>query len=442
VGPGTATITAIQKGNFQYDSAAVSQQVRILPVQLKVLYKDGDNGQFSNNAIKPYFMIASVDSIGVPYSELTARYWITAENYAGINFYVDYAQMGNSKIRGRYVALTQPRNNAFGYIEYSFDNGTALLAPQSNTGAIETRLGNSDWSALDESNDYSYQAGSAYVENNKFTLYRNNVLVWGTEPSLILPSTAVTAFTQSISSGSSTISTYLRIDNTGNTALNYKDVKVRYFFTKDSNVGLNYFIDYAKLGNQKISGQFSALSPSFSTADSELELKIDSTAGQLYPLSGSGNIQFRIAKADWSAFNQANDYSYQTGAMSANNHVCIYYQGNLIYGTEPGSYQPASFAASSMATNSMDLKNPVTEEPGFVTYPNPVVNGHFMVRTTPVIPDGAVQLTITNFYGKVVYKKSVTKSGNTLPVQLDSNLPSGNYILQLNNRYAVKIFIN
>jgi autotransporter-associated beta strand protein len=442
VGPGTVTITAMQQGNFQYDSAAVSQQFRILPVQLKVLYKDGDNGQLTNNTIKPYLMIASTDSIGVVYSELTARYWITAENYAGINFYVDYAQMGNSKIKGRYVPLTQPRNNAFGYIEYSFDNGTAMLAPQTNTGEIQTRVANSDWSLFDESNDYSYQPGTAYAENSKFTLYRNNVLIWGTEPSLIQPSTAVTAFTQSIAAGSSTISTYLRIDNTGNTALSYKDIKVRYFFTKDSNAGLNYFIDYAKLGTTKISGQFYGLSPSYSTADSELELKIDSTAGQLYPLTSSGNIQYRIAKADWSALNQANDYSYQTGAMSANNHVCVYYKGSLIYGTEPGSYQPTSFALSLGGNNAMEFQKPVTENPGFVTYPNPVVNGHFTVRTTPIIPDGDVQLTITDFYGKVVYRKSATKSGNLLPVQLNTNIPSGNYILQLNNQYAVKIIIN
>jgi hypothetical protein len=90
----------------------------------------------------------------------------------------------------------------------------------------------------------------------------------------------------------------------------------------------------------------------------------------------------------------------------------------------------------------MEFQKPVTENPGFVTYPNPVVNGHFTVRTTPIIPDGDVQLTITDFYGKVVYRKSATKSGNLLPVQLNTNIPSGNYILQLNNQYAVKIIIN
>ncbi len=77
--------------------------------ELLVQSQDGDNGQATNNSINPYLKLVNQGKVNVPYGELTARYWFTAENYAGINTWIDYAQLGNAKVKMKYVQLDQPR---------------------------------------------------------------------------------------------------------------------------------------------------------------------------------------------------------------------------------------------------------------------------------------------------------------------------------------------
>jgi gliding motility-associated-like protein len=336
VAPGSSIISVQQAGDSRYLAATQNQTFTVLPYNIRVQSIDGDNGQLTNATIKPYLKIANQDSVAIKYGELTARYWFTAENYAGINTYIDYAQMGAGSITARYVALANPRNNAFGYVEYAFAASAGNLNAGTTSGAIQSRFGNSDWSNLSEANDYSYQQGSAvYSENPNITLYRNGVLIWGTEPATVDENRQVKVYTENKTSSGNTISVYLSLDNQGNVPLNYQDLSVRYFFTNEDAKPLNYWIDYAKIGASKISGQFSPLLPADTMADTYFSLKVDSSAGKLYPLSTTGNIQYRIAKTDWSAFNQANDYSYRSGGSGENPHICVYYQDQLIYGTEP-----------------------------------------------------------------------------------------------------------
>ncbi|MDN5286319.1 MAG: Beta-mannanase/endoglucanase precursor [Mucilaginibacter sp.] len=338
-GAGTSTITATQAGNGQYMAATpVSQTLKVVPLNLQVQYQDGDNGQLSNNIIRPYLKIANADSIGVAYSELTMRYWFTAENYAGINTWIDYAELGNNNVKMKYVSLTQPYNGAFGYIEYSF-TAAGKLGAGSNTGQIQSRFANQNWGTLNEANDYSHQSNtSSYTTNNHITLYRNGKLIWGTEPTAIPTQTSLSVSTQNQNqnTGSNTISTYLAINNTGNMPVAQGDITARYWFTAEGTQNLNYWVDYAAVGNTNVSGSFVKVSPVLNGADTYFAIALNSSAGTLYPLSTTGNIQYRIAKTDWSNFNELNDYSYLSkDTLKANNHVTVYYKGQLIYGIEP-----------------------------------------------------------------------------------------------------------
>ncbi|GAA3990145.1 hypothetical protein GCM10022210_49560 [Mucilaginibacter dorajii] len=340
-GTGTSIITSSQVGDDSYAAAAaVSQILTVIPLNLQVQYQDGDTGQLTNNIARPYLKVVNADSVGVAYSELTMRYWFTAENYAGINTWIDYAQLGNSNVKMKYVALDQPRNGALGYIEYSFAV-TGNLGANSSTGQIQSRLANQDWGLLNEADDYSYQSNTgSYANNNHITLYRNGMLIWGTEPAAVIPLTSLNVFYQNQNTGTSgnAISTYLSVNNTGNVPVSFGDITARYWFTKDGTQNLNYWIDYAKKGSGNISGNFVPLTTALTGADTYLELAVNSSAGTLYPLSSSGNIQYRITKADWSNFNEQNDYSYMAkDVMKENNHITVYYKGQLIYGTEPPS---------------------------------------------------------------------------------------------------------
>ncbi len=305
---------------------------------LKVLHQDGDNGQLTNNQLKPNLQLRNTGLAAIPYPELKVRYWFTSENHAALNTWMDYAQVGNGNVTMTYVRLTQPRQGADGYVEYAFTTGAGNLAAGGNSGPIQSRIAKQNWTNFNEADDYSFAANSAYTETGKITLYRQGQLVWGTEPALVpaLVELTVQSENKNGNPATNTISTFLKINNTGNVAVAYKDLSVRYWLSTEGPQALNYWVDYAELGNGKVKGQFTRLSPPRTGADAYFELKIDSTAGTLFPLSTSGNIQYRLAKADWSAFNETNDHSYRpAGPIANNDHLTLYYQGQLLYGIEP-----------------------------------------------------------------------------------------------------------
>ncbi|MEO6520678.1 MAG: cellulose binding domain-containing protein [Mucilaginibacter sp.] len=442
-GAGTVSFKAIQEGNSQFAFTSLTQTLIVRGLNIQILAQDGDNGQLSNNNIKPYLKIVNNDSLAVAYNQLTARYWFTAENFAGINTWIDYAQMGNNNISMKYVTSDQPRNGALGYIEYSFTTN-ATLAAHGNSGPIQTRLANKDWSNLLEADDYSYQGNpSSYTANPHITLYRNGQLIYGQEPVVTPAITKVNVAYQSQNSGNNTISTYLALNNTGNTPLNYSDIKVRYWFTKEGTAGLNYFIDYAKLGNNMVSGRFVSLSPVLTNADTYFELSFNASAGTLNPLSTSGNVQYRISKTDWSAFNMTNDFSYLPhSAMQENSNITVYYQGQLIYGTEPSGYS-AFGIGNSMASAVQDTKvSTIVLPENIVLYPNPLTTKQFSVKLTSDLLNKDIDLKIVDSFGKTLQTNSFHGNDGSLNVALNGNYMPGVYFVQINNQSMIRLLIN
>ncbi len=294
---GTVIITASQLGDSAYLPAApVARTLTIAPLKIAVQSLDGDKGKTANNSINPYLKLVNQGAASIPYSELTARYWFTAENFAGINTWIDYAQLGNSKVKMKYVQLDTPRAGAYGYIEYSFDRSSGNLVSGGNSGVIQSRFANTDWANFNETDDYSYVNNKDYANNGHITLYRNGQLVWGAEPAALTPEVKVKAYSSTKHGGANSISTVLTINNEGNMPVAYGDLSVRYWFTADGNAALNAWVDYAKLGNSNIVTSFNAVSPVAAGADKYFEIRIKPTLGNLYPAGNTGDIQYRIAK--------------------------------------------------------------------------------------------------------------------------------------------------
>ncbi|MBW4889748.1 putative Ig domain-containing protein [Mucilaginibacter sp. HMF5004] len=447
VGAGISNITVQQAGNQTYVAATATQAFTVASFNIQVQSLDGDNGQLTNNVARPYLKIVNQDSVGVNYSELTMRYWFTAENYAGINTWIDYAQMGNNNVAMRYVQSPDPKTGALGYIEYSFASGAKLNA-NSNTGVIQSRFANQDWSNLSEADDYSHQNNTAnYAVNNHITLYRNGQLIFGTEPATVPVAPHFNVFYQNqnqVANGNS-ISTYLNINNTGNVAVAYSDLTVRYWFTREGSSPLNLSVDYAKLGSSKISGKFVTVSPAGNGADTYLEMAVNSSAGALYPLSATGNMQYRINKSDWSAFNEANDYSYLVkGAMAENNHITVYYQGQLIYGTEPSAASVTTVKTGTQTNNDVIAPATATAPAAgdhVLIYPNPVSNGQFKVKLTPDLLNKDINLAITDSFGRVLQRNLFHSSDGVLQVSLNQGFAPGVYFVQLNKQTAIRLLI-
>ncbi|HEY1201374.1 MAG TPA: DUF4979 domain-containing protein, partial [Niastella sp.] len=405
---GTVIITASQLGDSTYLPAeSVARTLTIAPLKIAVLSLDGDKGKTANNSINPYLKLENNGTATIPYGELTARYWFTAENFAGINTWIDYAQLGNSKVKMKYVQLDAPRAGAYGYIEYSFDKSAGNLVAGANSGVIQSRFANTDWANFNETDDYSYVYNKDYANNSHITLYRNGQLVWGEEPAAVTPEVKVKVYSSSKHGGNNSISTELTINNEGNMPVAYGDLSVRYWFTADGTAALNSWVDYAKLGNSNIITSFNEVTPVATGADKYFEIRIRPTLGNLYPAGNTGTIQYRIAKSDWSNFTFANDYSYKApAALAVNDHITVYYKGQLIFGTEPTAEQLARVATNTTAQVIENAKGNAAAG-NIILFPNPTTD-QLNIQVGAVVPGALVQVYSLN--GSLLFMRSITAS--------------------------------
>lgn len=131
------------------------------------------------------------------------------------------------------------------------------------------------------------------------------------------------------------IKPHLNIKNTGTSAINLSQLKVRYYFTKDGNQAVNAYVDWAQIGASNIQTIFG--SAAGNNADTYVELSFGNGAGSLAAGAQTGDIQLRLAKSDWSNFNELNDYSYDASktAYTNWNKVTLYQAGTLVWGIEP-----------------------------------------------------------------------------------------------------------
>ena len=137
--------------------------------------------------IQPYFQIINNGTAAVPLSSLTIRYFYQKDGNTSAeqNFACDYAQVGGTGITGSVSAVfnTYTGTDADEYVEISFTASAGSLAPGANSGQIQARIHSTDYQyMLTQTNDYSYNAATAFSATTKVTLYLGGVLIYGTEP--------------------------------------------------------------------------------------------------------------------------------------------------------------------------------------------------------------------------------------------------------------------
>ncbi|MDU0292851.1 glycoside hydrolase family 9 protein [Saccharothrix longispora] len=123
--------------------------------------------------------------------------------------------------------------------------------------------------------------------------------------------------------------------NRGTTAVDRSTVTLRYWFTRDgATANHQVFCDWAVVGCANVRATVVTLSTARPGADSYLQVTFG--AGSLAPGASTGDVQLRVAKSDWSSFDQSNDHSYRaTTALADFDRVTAYTGTTLAWGVEP-----------------------------------------------------------------------------------------------------------
>ncbi len=137
--------------------------------------------------------VTNEGSTAFPLSALTLRYWYTVDPSQATQQELDcdFAALGCTNIvtsmsttQPNFVEVMPPRAHANEYSEIAFTAGALSLEPRLDTGEIQLRLHNKDFSPIMQCDDYSYDCPTTTttIDAQKITAYINGVLVWGTEP--------------------------------------------------------------------------------------------------------------------------------------------------------------------------------------------------------------------------------------------------------------------
>jgi hypothetical protein len=149
---------------------------------LQVLYMPEETS-ITTDKIEPEFEVVNTGSSSVALSQLTIRYWFTADSSATLNPGCNYAVSGCSNVTETTGAVNPPLTGADSYLQVGFTSSAGSVAANSTGGKIKLIVQKSDFSNFDQTNDYSFNASFTTFTNwQNVTLYQNGVLVWGTEP--------------------------------------------------------------------------------------------------------------------------------------------------------------------------------------------------------------------------------------------------------------------
>ncbi|MBC6996609.1 DUF5722 domain-containing protein [Neolewinella lacunae] len=395
-----------------------SDPVAITAPYIVVDYRNADLNQPGNNKIAPQLRLRNVSDLPVAISELTVRYWFTAENLATLNFFVDYAALGTSAVAGTFTALPEARDGASHYLELGFNTAYQIPA-NGNTGDIKTRIAKANYSNFAEADDHSYANVGSYVESSSITVYRNGVLIWGAEPAVSAvqaPALRVVHRTTDNANNNS-IKPELNLVNDGNVGVDLADVTLRYWFTPEGSAALQYALDYSLLNASLIGGQFVAAGDR-PGGSHYFEVGFDPALGQLAARSETGPMKFRFFKQDWPNFSEADDHSYlATGAWLDNAWITAYLGDELVWGEEP-DLAPLPRPAPSTATTAPAFSAQV--------FPNPAR------EYTDLVWGGDVErFENVHLVGVNGTRHAVTAeiAGQRLRLRFGAGLPAGLYLV-------------
>lgn len=311
-----------------------------LPVVRLQMYNSDTND--SSNTISPNYRLYNTDNTAIDLRDVKIRYYYMVGGSVTQNFWCDWSSAGTSNVNGTIVHNTDPKKGADTYVEITFSGAAGTLAAGENV-EIKTRFARNGWKNYVQSDDYSFNSSSTnYADWEKATVYIGDELVWGTEPSEPFEeklAAKLQMFNSNRENTSNTIYPRFMLYNTGTVPFDLKDAEIRYYYTADGKKPQNFWCDWSDIGSSNVMGEFISfpyIPDWISNVDSYCRISFKSDAGVL--IAGDGiEIQTRFAKADWSDYSQANDYSFnkESDGYVDWTKAAVYIAGKLVWGDAP-----------------------------------------------------------------------------------------------------------
>ncbi|HAB62175.1 MAG TPA: hypothetical protein DCE48_16040 [Lachnospiraceae bacterium] len=141
------------------------------------MYNTGNNGSYANT-IHPLMKLVNMGENMVKLSDVTIRYYYTADDDKAQNFWCDWSSAGASNITGTFNKMEESFEGADSYLEIGFTEGASYI----DIGAtidIHTRFAKDGWGNYDLTNDHSINPGTEYVDWKKVDVFVDGVKVWG-----------------------------------------------------------------------------------------------------------------------------------------------------------------------------------------------------------------------------------------------------------------------
>jgi len=305
--------TALAEGT-DYTVSSDGDTITILKSYLATLDEGTANLRFDfDSGTDPVLKVTITDSTPVVDSEIsptTATFDLNAENQADIPVEVTYN--GNT-LNGIYNGST------------ALVKGTDYTVSSDGTVTIlKSYLSKQPVGTLNLIFDF-----------NKGTDPILAITVVNTSP-IVIGDLKLQMFNSNTQSTTNGIMPRFRLVNTGDTAVDLSTVKIRYYFTEDGTQSQNFWCDWSSVGSSNVTSTFVKMDNPVDGADTYLEIGFTSGAGQIAP-GASVEVQARFSKADWSDYNQADDYSFNP---TDNSYVdwtkaTLYIDGKLEWGMEP-----------------------------------------------------------------------------------------------------------
>lgn len=269
-------------------------------------------------------------------SAVRLRYWFTADNRTGDPIPACYyAGFGCGRVTLAVTRLTALRDNADHYLEVGFTDGSVAAGGEVTIDQLALRDPNG--ASYRQDNDHSFGSQASFADNPRVTVYVGGDLVWGAEPERVPDRTSVEVQYANLDTDPHDPAIKLQVSvlNTGTTPIDMAGLTLRYWFTREAvSSSMLGFCDYARIGCAAVSTSFGVMDPARPGADTYLD--VDFTGGTGGVGGSTGPIQLRVHTADYSVFDETDDYSRATNTTLAPwTHVAAYLDGQLVWGTEP-----------------------------------------------------------------------------------------------------------